>query len=325
VMTAEPRLYFSTDGGANWSSSNHMNLPENHYFYGNSILPSPNMDGRVYLSGSGYSNPAVYFSLDHGATIQAMDNGLPSTLVYDLACTPDESMIFAATEVGPYVFTASDSTWHPMEGMSAPDQTYWSVEYVPGLHAARFGTYGRGIWDFVICDSLSPLAGEFDYSVGGADALTVTFTNKSQGAYFYEWDFGNGLILDQKSPSITFGGSGTYEVKMMASNHCFVDTIVQQISLIQTDLEDELQAGIAVFPNPSQGQLFLQNNLAVHEDLTVQLLAANGQTVYREKINRLVQEERREIQIPDLNEGIYLLQVTDAQGKLLLQQKQMVR
>ena len=35
-------------------------------------------------------------------------------------------------------------------GVSAPDQTYWSVEYIDEINTARFGTYGRGIWDFVI-------------------------------------------------------------------------------------------------------------------------------------------------------------------------------
>ena len=37
-------------------------------------------------------------------------------------------------------------------GVSAPDQTYWSVEYIDEINTARFGTYGRGIWDFVIDD-----------------------------------------------------------------------------------------------------------------------------------------------------------------------------
>jgi len=72
--------------------------------------------------------------------------------VYELAGTPDDEYFFAATEVGPYVYIAEDEEWVDLAGISAPDQTYWSVEYIPELNTARFGTYGRGIWDFIMDD-----------------------------------------------------------------------------------------------------------------------------------------------------------------------------
>jgi hypothetical protein len=37
-------------------------------------------------------------------------------------------------------------------GVEAPITLYWSVEAVPGLPLMRFGTYGRGIWDYSIED-----------------------------------------------------------------------------------------------------------------------------------------------------------------------------
>jgi hypothetical protein len=37
--------------------------------------------------------------------------------------------------------------WFDLSGGIAPDQTYWSVEFVKSLNKVRFGTYGRGIWD----------------------------------------------------------------------------------------------------------------------------------------------------------------------------------
>jgi hypothetical protein len=59
-------------------------------------------------------------------------------------------MIFAATEVGPYLYLAEDNYWYDIAGSSAPDQTYWCVEWIPETQTARFGTYGRGIWDFKV-------------------------------------------------------------------------------------------------------------------------------------------------------------------------------
>jgi len=50
------------------------------------------------------------------------------------------------------VYIAEEGIWEDLAGISAPDQTYWSVEYIPELNTARFGTYGRGIWDFIMDD-----------------------------------------------------------------------------------------------------------------------------------------------------------------------------
>ena len=57
-------------------------------------------------------------------------------------------MIFAATSVGPYMYSNETGTWEDMSGEYAPDQTYWTVDYIPQIHTVRFGTYGRGIWDY---------------------------------------------------------------------------------------------------------------------------------------------------------------------------------
>ena len=47
-------------------------------------------------------------------------------------------------------------------GVSAPDQTYWSVEYIPELLTARFGTYGRGIWDFKMDENYNLMIGDIN-------------------------------------------------------------------------------------------------------------------------------------------------------------------
>ena len=106
----------------------------------------------VVIGGSGYSNSPVYISYNHGETFFPLDHGLPNTLVFELVGSPDDEYFFAATEVGPYVYISEEEEWVDLAGISAPDQTYWSVEYIPELNTARFGTYGRGIWDFIIDD-----------------------------------------------------------------------------------------------------------------------------------------------------------------------------
>ena len=148
VSTENGEFYYSTTNGQSFSQTSSFTGPGSHYFYGSTILPSPVDNQRVYIGGSGYSNPPVYLSTNGGETFVSFDDGLPNTLVFELVCLPDESMIFAATSVGPYMYSNETGTWEDMSGEYAPDQTYWTVDYIPQIHTVRFGTYGRGIWDY---------------------------------------------------------------------------------------------------------------------------------------------------------------------------------
>jgi hypothetical protein len=157
VLTNVGNFFYSTDGGTVWERSPAFTGPESHYFYGSSIIASPVNLGTVFIAGSGYSNPAVYRSIDHGLSFTPMDDGLPNTLIYEMAITPESELLFAATEVGPYAFIFDEDRWFDIAGHSAPDQVYWTVDYIPAISTARFGTYGRGIWDFVL-DSVTAIS-----------------------------------------------------------------------------------------------------------------------------------------------------------------------
>lgn len=162
VLTNNGRFYHSSDGGDDWNMSAGFSGPETHYFYGSSLLPSQVQEGRVFFAGSGYSNPPVYKTDNQGGSFSSMSAGLPNTLVFQLAATPEEDLLFAATEVGPYVYVADNQEWVDLTGIGAPDQVYWCVEYIPEIQTARFGTYGRGIWDFVLDDYYWISAGDLN-------------------------------------------------------------------------------------------------------------------------------------------------------------------
>lgn len=148
VITTAGNVFYSNNKGITWSISNGFKSPDNHYFYGTAICTSPINPSRVYIGGSGYSNPGVYVSNDGGKTFDSMNVGLPKTLVYGLAVTSDDKFVFAATQNGAYIYSVEHGKWYDITTSQAPDQLYWSVEYVPSLKVARFGTYGRGIWDY---------------------------------------------------------------------------------------------------------------------------------------------------------------------------------
>lgn len=148
VSTTNGYVYKSVDGGIQFTLKQKMTAGA-HYLYGSCILPSSIDPNIIYLSGSGYGSVApVYVSRNGGNSFEAMRNGMPSTMAFQIAANEDENLIYAATETGPYVYLANENKWYPLSGTTTPNQTYWSVEYLPSLKTARFATYGRGVWDF---------------------------------------------------------------------------------------------------------------------------------------------------------------------------------
>jgi photosystem II stability/assembly factor-like uncharacterized protein len=235
VLTDNGKFFTSTDYGSTWTKTAGFSGPENHYFYGASIQPSAIELGKVYIAGSGYSNPGVYMSSDNGDSFTALDQGLPQTMIYDIAPTLGDEFIFAATELGPYVYTTETNQWSNLSAGFAPDQIYWTVEFVDEIKTARFGTYGRGIWDFKLDEETSSVElAEYKntnfslYPVPAADFITVEFSAK--GIYKVSiFDLQGRLVLEENTTGnssfiIPIGKlkKGTYICKVNGESKSFV-------------------------------------------------------------------------------------------------------
>jgi photosystem II stability/assembly factor-like uncharacterized protein len=154
------RAYAVTDAGELFASSDHAvtwtkaasGAPAEHYFYGNALAVNPDDADEVVVAGSGYSGPGVLRSVDGGQTWLPEASGLPQTQVYDIAYARDQSGdLYCGTEQSAYRWDRLTGQWSGIALDQAPITIYWSVEAV-GAHTLRFGTYGRGIWDYVLPD-----------------------------------------------------------------------------------------------------------------------------------------------------------------------------
>lgn len=161
-VTSAGRFFRSNDHGETWEL-NARGLPDGSYFYGTALVASALDVDTVYVGGSGYSNPPVYVSHDGGDHFDALSDGIPATLVYCLVEEPTSGALFAGTETSALRLDPHTTTWVDVTGTGAPITIYWSAELVPEDGLVRFGTYGRGIWDYVYDN-------ELDGCVDGADA-----------------------------------------------------------------------------------------------------------------------------------------------------------
>ncbi|MFT7678738.1 MAG: hypothetical protein ACI8QC_002735 [Planctomycetota bacterium] len=138
--------HVSRDGGLTWTRAKDDGA-QAEGFRPTVVAGHPNQSEVFVVAGSGYGGASVRISADGGTTWERFDAGLPATLVLDL-CFADEDTLYAATEAGPYRWRRELGRWEALAGESAPCTTYWSVEFLPSSGAVRFGTYGRGVWDF---------------------------------------------------------------------------------------------------------------------------------------------------------------------------------
>ena len=69
---------------------------------------------------------------------------------------------------------------------------------------------------------------EFTYQ---ADSLEVTFTDQSQDAQNYLWDFGDGEQSVDQNPVHEYDSEGTYTVCLTAENACGTDSVCQTVTI----------------------------------------------------------------------------------------------
>ena len=100
---------------------------------------------------------------------------------------------------------------------------------------------------------------DFTYEV---DGLSVQFTNNSMLASFYSWNFDDGNTSTETDPLYTFATPGVYEVTLNAQN-IYCGRASSEIILVMSTHTEEANVlnDIEVFPNPTQGLVFIKTQL----------------------------------------------------------------
>jgi hypothetical protein len=91
----------------------------------------------------------------------------------------------------------------------------------------------------------------FTYQFTGTS--TVQFTNKTQGATTYLWNFGDGKTSTLKDPLHTFTSAGNYTIKL-TTNACGTNTTKEKVLTINTLGTEELamEDPVQIYPNPTE-------------------------------------------------------------------------
>lgn len=93
-------------------------------------------------------------------------------------------------------------------------------------------------------EPIDPPLAFFTAEVDASDNLTWSFTNDSQGADTYSWDFGDETgTSTEASPSYTYAAAGTYTVVLTTTNDGGEDTHTESIVVQDNAAVNELSNG----------------------------------------------------------------------------------
>jgi PKD repeat protein len=148
--------------------------------------------------------------------------------------------------------------------------------------------------------------------VSGASVVFNNLTVSSGATYL--WDFGDGTTSIVPAPSHVYATSGTYNVELKATNSCGSDSVTNPVVVFVVGIGRQYGGGmISAYPNPSNGLVSLNLDLAKEDNLNIIISDITGRTVYTEQISS-VKRQAVQLDLSRLAEGSYLLKVQGNDG-----------
>jgi hypothetical protein len=129
----------------------------------------------------------------------------------------------------------------------------------------------------------------------------LSFSN-ANSILTYEWDFGDGNFSADENPQHTYANSGQYDVRLIASNCIFSDTIIISVQSGATGTHTASENAIHVFPNPVKDKLFI-TAASEHRGTHFELYDILGKRLK----SGVIGPENFSLDLNDLASGIYIL------------------
>jgi PKD repeat protein len=191
---------------------------------------------------------------------------------------------------------------------------------------------GAAINSFVVYDCTPVPTASFTHSHELCTGQQIQFTNTSQNAQSYAWNFGDGAGVDlgeltgeegfdlnqffgdgsttstEENPTMTYNTAGDYTVILTATNECGTSIHQEVLSVNSCTNIDEVENVISIYPTPASNNITIVNA----ENANVEIINALGQVVYtNENIS-----SNHTIDISNLSNGTYFVKINDSVSKV---------
>jgi hypothetical protein len=182
----------------------------------------------------------------------------------------------------------------------------------PGAHQDTFATGGNaGSWDAFLV-KFSDCVTDLAITV---DSLTLGVTGSSVYRN-YQWYRNDTAIAGATNDTYTVSKNGVYSVSVVSALNGCPDSAWYEVTNIIDDDDDDVSVAdmtadaVRIYPNPAQRMV----NIEAPFPVDAQLKTVDGRLVLR-------QRSVRSVDLGTVAPGIYLLQISDSKGRVLLTEK----
>ncbi len=182
----------------------------------------------------------------------------------------------------------------------------------PGVYAVTLSvsnSIGNNVVNMseVIVVSAQPTS-EFDLS---GDEGFIVFSNTSEFADSYLWDFGDGNTSTEENPIHDYEEPGDYTITLTTTNECgeatsTFDIVVESVNAIE-DLESI--SNFDLFPNPTTGRFTLTLEGESREFIDISFLNVLGQELDLFRVDFGAGYIKQEFDLSHFSSGVYLVRL----------------
>jgi uncharacterized repeat protein (TIGR01451 family) len=268
----------------------------------------------VYNSGNFYIDFTVPLSTPLGSTFTSCSNATTTVTDFDPS---NNSFCYDQTVTGS--FDPNDKTVSPA-GIGATGDIPASVNDLTYL--IRFQNTGNGpAVNIFVMDTLSPnvLASSFEMLSASHDYNIEVLPGN-----VLKWKFNNIMLPDSNHNEPGSHGYIQYRIKRSSNNtpgtqirntayiyFDFNEPVITNTALNTIETITNIKSRVGndnewnIFPNPSNGTIYISTNSIVKEEFQVMVVNTMGQTVHEETINR----NYKTLDLSKLNNGVYFIKV----------------
>lgn len=222
---------------------------------------------------------------------------IPVGVNYKIECTTPNSQLYRNSNGSSYPYTVNNLLSITDNSAGNPDYYYYFYDW------EVIGTPCISVRDEVSAAILQPQA-SFTHT---NQNLAVQFTNTSQNALSYLWEFGDGNTSTAQNPLHTYASEGNYNVKLTITNSCGTDSVINQIPVFIAGMPHNANINpFTLYPNPVGAQINLSFNTSGIYQISINDIY--GRTVYQANTDAIPGTVTT-IPTTDLSSGIYMLHV----------------
>ena len=210
---------------------------------------------------------------------------------------------------------AATYNWSFGDGETSTDESPVHTYTAVGNYSVRLIAINTGVADtltksnYITVNWPAPIADFSAVPTSGDQPLDVDFTDESENAQTWTWDFGDGQTSTEQNPSHTFA-NGTYSITLLVTNPSGNNSITKEnyIKVGPNSLPENYKDRLKVYPNPVNDILSIELLNEDYKQVTIELFDTDGKLIKKVTpgLNEVIKQQ---INIDYLEAGNYVLRI----------------